>query len=365
MMGSKRRREIENTNDTEAAYRFQSESGSTASKCFSVSYLCGESQTLCSDGQGILNTLLIPTINQNLMNPSLCLQSAAGELHVHNTCIPWLRESDTSEIGRLKVNYNRSTNINSSLSNVNNISIINSNINQSIMSTDSQSNSSCRKLHIRKSPSENTDKTSKILLPKTAWMCFSADTKILTAENRWLCVSDLPRRDEPLTFSFCQYDTEALLTDFRDSSGGTVTARVSQSALFYVRDKGWCAIRPSVAAARYQAHVFLFLNPGDLCQPVLFQEEISLESPSTTSRDSNSSKVKRPMNSFMLFAKKYRLELTRLHPGRDNRDISILLGERWRKLSSEEKRTYAREAQALAEVHKKSHPDCWKRKKSK
>lgn len=33
-------------------------------------------------------------------------------------------------------------------------------------------------------------------------------------------------------------------------------------------------------------------------------------------------KCKRPMNAFMLFAKKYRVEYTQMHPGKDNRFVS-------------------------------------------
>ena len=164
-------------------------------------------------------------------------------------------------------------------------------------------------------------------------------------------------------------------------------------ALFFVKHKGWCSLRPSLAAARYQLSSFLCLVPGDVCEPVLTPEEVTLPpgvalsispdplalrefglfpgSLGSTLRVqqersiSVSARVKRPMNSFMLFAKRYRLELTRLHPGKDNRDISVLLGERWRGLLPEEKRMYAREAQLLADIHKQSHPDCWKRKKTK
>lgn len=40
-------------------------------------------------------------------------------------------------------------------------------------------------------------------------------------------------------------------------------------------------------------------------------------SPTKKLRDAD--RPKRPMNAFMLFAKKYRLELIQLHPGKDNR----------------------------------------------
>ncbi|XP_014670301.1 PREDICTED: HMG box-containing protein 1-like isoform X2 [Priapulus caudatus] len=75
-------------------------------------------------------------------------------------------------------------------------------------------------------------------------------------------------------------------------------------------------------------------------------------------------RVKRPMNAFMLFAKRYRLEYTQQHPGRDNRAISVLLGDKWRKLRIEERRLFTQEARLLADEHRKMHPDCWKRKRS-
>ena len=39
----------------------------------------------------------------------------------------------------------------------------------------------------------------------------------------------------------------------------------------------------------------------------------------TTKKEKDPNKPKRPMNGFMLFAKKYRLELIQMHPGKDNR----------------------------------------------
>ena len=37
-------------------------------------------------------------------------------------------------------------------------------------------------------------------------------------------------------------------------------------------------------------------------------------------------KCKRPMNAFMLFAKKYRVEYTQMYPGKDNRCVFFLCG---------------------------------------
>ncbi|CAN7940283.1 unnamed protein product [Ixodes pacificus] len=76
------------------------------------------------------------------------------------------------------------------------------------------------------------------------------------------------------------------------------------------------------------------------------------------------SKPRRPMNGFMLFAQKHRGEYSHLHPGKDNRAISVMLGDQWRKMKSEEKKMYSQEAKVRADEVKKVHPDCWKRKRS-
>ncbi|KAG8142638.1 hypothetical protein E2320_005858 [Naja naja] len=68
-------------------------------------------------------------------------------------------------------------------------------------------------------------------------------------------------------------------------------------------------------------------------------------------------KCKRPMNAFMLFAKKYRVEYTQIA-------ISVILGDRWKKMKNEERRMYTLEAKALAEEQKRLNPDCWKRKRT-
>lgn len=97
----------------------------------------------------------------------------------------------------------------------------------------------------------------------------------------------------------------------------------------------------------------------------------------------NPDRVKRPMNAFMLFAKKYRPEITQDNPGKDNRlvgrnamsctdlsdttdlfrTISVLLGDKWKEMSWEERDAFVIEARYLAEQHKRLNPDCWKRRK--
>lgn len=76
-------------------------------------------------------------------------------------------------------------------------------------------------------------------------------------------------------------------------------------------------------------------------------------------------KDRRPMNGFMLFAKSMRVELTKVYPGKDNRAISKLLGERWRELCEEKREDFSRMAKEMADERMKVNPDCWKRKHRK
>lgn len=73
---------------------------------------------------------------------------------------------------------------------------------------------------------------------------------------------------------------------------------------------------------------------------------------------------KRPMNAFMLFAKRFRLEITQAHPGKDNRAISVILGDKWKAMKQEDRREYVIQAKLLADEHKRVNPDCWKRKRN-
>nr|XP_046235681.1 HMG box-containing protein 1-like [Scatophagus argus]XP_046235682.1 HMG box-containing protein 1-like [Scatophagus argus] len=82
------------------------------------------------------------------------------------------------------------------------------------------------------------------------------------------------------------------------------------------------------------------------------------------SNNVTATKCKRPMNAFMLFAKKFRVEYTQMYPGKDNRAISVLLGERWKKMRSEERRAFTIQAKVLADEQKRLNPDCWKRKRT-
>ena len=73
--------------------------------------------------------------------------------------------------------------------------------------------------------------------------------------------------------------------------------------------------------------------------------------------DEKAQHVKRPMNSFMLFSREYRSSFKQLYPGRDNRKISSLLAEEWRRMKPEEKQPYKDRQKELMRITKESHPD--------
>ncbi|XP_077869389.1 HMG box-containing protein 1-like [Saccoglossus kowalevskii] len=179
---------------------------------------------------------------------------------------------------------------------------------------------------------------------------------------------------------------------------------------FFVKEKGWSSYNPCLTVVKYGIPC-CELESGDVClspshpEAISFQDSEVFESfrsfdftpmdssavlalssmakhrrdlemspksptknPSSPSRQkkykAEPTRGKRPMNAFMLFAKKFRVEYTQLYPGKDNRAISVILGDRWKKMKVEERRVFAQEAKVLAEEHKKIHPDCWKRKRS-
>ncbi|XP_048741111.1 HMG box-containing protein 1-like [Ostrea edulis] len=176
---------------------------------------------------------------------------------------------------------------------------------------------------------------------------------------------------------------------------------------FFVKDKGWSSCNPELTYDKYGIPCNI-LHQNDLCLPpehpeaspsddvfhtmqgydltpqdhsAVFalshmakqkRDSDSTSSPQSGSgsptkkrppKDEEGRKPKRPMNAFLLFAKQRRLTLTHDYPGKDNRAISVILGELWKNMDENEKLVYEEEARALAEKQKLKHPNCWKRKK--
>nr|XP_022297936.1 HMG box-containing protein 1-like [Crassostrea virginica] len=184
-------------------------------------------------------------------------------------------------------------------------------------------------------------------------------------------------------------------------------AQCEEGHPFFVKDKGWSSSNPPLTYDKYGIPCNV-LSEKDLCLPPNHPEAnpsdevfhtvqgisltpldhsavFALSSMAKQKRDSDSTsspqsgsgspikkrltkeeegrRPKRPMNAFLLFAQRNRLTLTQDYPGKDNRAISVILGDMWKGMTDSEKQVYEEEARVLAEKQKQKHPNCWKRKK--
>ncbi|KAJ8249630.1 hypothetical protein COCON_G00228460 [Conger conger] len=251
--------------------------------------------------------------------------------------------------------------------------------------------------------------------PATAWLCFLKGTRVRFHGGRgaeWRDVEDLcesesedegetpgPARQgygsEGLTLvaheEVVSFGQSVLKLTFDPGSAGhdLLTAECSLGHPFYVKNKGWSSFHPSLTVVQHGIPCYE-AQPGDVCLPPGHRDAVGsahslvfhtfrrfdftpLDSSAVKARRRPSpgaaspatpTKCKRPMNAFMLFAKKYRVEYTQMYPGRDNRAISVILGDKWKKMKQEERRMFATEAKALAEEQKRLNPDCWKRRRT-
>lgn len=68
-------------------------------------------------------------------------------------------------------------------------------------------------------------------------------------------------------------------------------------------------------------------------------------------------KIKRPMNSFMLYRRDKQHEIAQKHPGINYREVNRIVGELWRAESKEIKEIYSRMALDGQLAHKEKYPD--------
>lgn len=77
----------------------------------------------------------------------------------------------------------------------------------------------------------------------------------------------------------------------------------------------------------------------------------------TSFHDEDEDDVKRPMNSFLLWAKIMRKKYASENPNMHNAEISKLLGKIWNSMTTKDKRPYVEQAEKLRVMHMRTYPN--------
>ncbi|XP_056599912.1 SRY-box transcription factor 32 [Triplophysa dalaica] len=125
--------------------------------------------------------------------------------------------------------------------------------------------------------------------------------------------------------------------------GPTTTMMLESQACHYAPPK---RIEPRTASH------FPVLGPSS---PVSVGSESSCSSPEA--KAIVETRVRRPLNAFIIWTKEERRRLAQLNPDLENTDLSKILGKKWKAMSLAEKRPYMQEAERLRIQHTIDHPN--------